>query len=134
MFLSREVQHVDQTVVCIVFLFSVSHNLCLFLTPTFSVPHEGGAVGVCQHDAGQVSHRCLHPQQQTGEHLTGPGLPKLRQVGVTKMEVYSFTKRAQDKISTLIAPSSLPLLSDQCTIGLVVPIWSDTQVYLDGDG
>ncbi|KAJ8269387.1 hypothetical protein COCON_G00119940 [Conger conger] len=24
--------------------------------------------------------------------------------------------------------------SDQCTIGLVVPIWSDTQVYLDGDG
>ncbi|XP_064200130.1 protein phosphatase Slingshot homolog 3 isoform X1 [Anguilla rostrata] len=24
--------------------------------------------------------------------------------------------------------------SDHCTIGLVVPIWSDTQVYLDGDG
>ncbi|KAK6298824.1 hypothetical protein J4Q44_G00303340 [Coregonus suidteri] len=24
--------------------------------------------------------------------------------------------------------------SGQCTIGLVVPIWSDTQVYLDGDG
>ncbi|XP_033829837.1 protein phosphatase Slingshot homolog 3 [Periophthalmus magnuspinnatus] len=24
--------------------------------------------------------------------------------------------------------------SDQCTIGLVLPIWSDTQVYLDGDG
>ncbi|XP_059201843.1 protein phosphatase Slingshot homolog 3 [Centropristis striata] len=24
--------------------------------------------------------------------------------------------------------------SDQCTIGLVLPVWSDTQVYLDGDG
>ncbi|XP_056899877.1 protein phosphatase Slingshot homolog 3 isoform X1 [Takifugu flavidus] len=24
--------------------------------------------------------------------------------------------------------------SDHCTIGLVMPIWSDTQVYLDGDG
>uniref|UniRef100_W5MNQ2 protein-serine/threonine phosphatase n=1 Tax=Lepisosteus oculatus TaxID=7918 RepID=W5MNQ2_LEPOC len=24
--------------------------------------------------------------------------------------------------------------SDDCTIGLVLPIWSDTQVYLDGDG
>ncbi|XP_026185938.1 protein phosphatase Slingshot homolog 3 isoform X2 [Mastacembelus armatus] len=24
--------------------------------------------------------------------------------------------------------------SDHCTIGLVLPIWSDTQVYLDGDG
>ncbi|XP_028271371.1 protein phosphatase Slingshot homolog 3 isoform X2 [Parambassis ranga] len=24
--------------------------------------------------------------------------------------------------------------SDQCTIGLVMPVWSDTQVYLDGDG
>uniref|UniRef100_A0A8C6U6E3 protein-serine/threonine phosphatase n=2 Tax=Neogobius melanostomus TaxID=47308 RepID=A0A8C6U6E3_9GOBI len=24
--------------------------------------------------------------------------------------------------------------SNQCTIGLVLPIWSDTQVYLDGDG
>ncbi|TKS72396.1 Protein phosphatase [Collichthys lucidus] len=24
--------------------------------------------------------------------------------------------------------------SEQCTIGLVMPVWSDTQVYLDGDG
>lgn len=24
--------------------------------------------------------------------------------------------------------------SDTCTIGLVLPVWSDTQVYLDGDG
>nr|XP_046261297.1 protein phosphatase Slingshot homolog 3 [Scatophagus argus]XP_046261298.1 protein phosphatase Slingshot homolog 3 [Scatophagus argus] len=24
--------------------------------------------------------------------------------------------------------------SDHCTIGLVLPVWSDTQVYLDGDG
>ncbi|KAG7230284.1 hypothetical protein INR49_024388 [Caranx melampygus] len=24
--------------------------------------------------------------------------------------------------------------SNQCTIGLVLPVWSDTQVYLDGDG
>ncbi|KAJ3587757.1 hypothetical protein NHX12_011354 [Muraenolepis orangiensis] len=25
-------------------------------------------------------------------------------------------------------------LDEECTIGLVVPVWSDTQVYLDGDG
>lgn len=32
-------------------------------------------------------------------------------------------------ISSVLLPCS-----EQCTIGLVMPIWSDTQVYLDGDG
>lgn len=36
-----------------------------------------------------------------------------------------------DKIINLFCP---PPCSDYCTIGLVMPIWSDTQVYLDGDG
>lgn len=29
---------------------------------------------------------------------------------------------------------ALPVCSDLCTIGLVLPVWSDTQVFLDGDG
>lgn len=33
-----------------------------------------------------------------------------------------------------LTPSYLLSLSDDCTIGLVLPVWSDTQVYLDGDG
>lgn len=36
---------------------------------------------------------------------------------------------------TFLSLSGLfPPCSDRCTIGLVLPIWSDTQVYLDGDG
>lgn len=31
---------------------------------------------------------------------------------------------------TLLSPVS----SHSCTLGLVLPLWSDTQVYLDGDG
>lgn len=27
-----------------------------------------------------------------------------------------------------------PASSYSCTLGLVLPLWSDTQVYLDGDG
>lgn len=27
-----------------------------------------------------------------------------------------------------------PASSPSCTLGLVLPLWSDTQVYLDGDG
>lgn len=27
-----------------------------------------------------------------------------------------------------------PVSSPSCTLGLVLPLWSDTQVYLDGDG
>lgn len=30
----------------------------------------------------------------------------------------------------LLSPAS----SHSCTLGLVLPLWSDTQVYLDGDG
>ena len=29
---------------------------------------------------------------------------------------------------------SVPASSPSCTLGLVLPLWSDTQVYLDGDG
>lgn len=24
--------------------------------------------------------------------------------------------------------------ADRCTLGMVLPLWSDTQVFLDGDG
>lgn len=35
---------------------------------------------------------------------------------------------------SFVSVASCLLCSDQCTIGLVLPVWSDTQVYLDGDG
>ncbi|XP_041916813.1 protein phosphatase Slingshot homolog 3 [Alosa sapidissima] len=40
-----------------------------------------------------------------------------------------------NKNETLLLGMDLPdMQSDQCTIGLVLPVWSDTQVFLDGDG
>ncbi|XP_063044093.1 protein phosphatase Slingshot homolog 3 [Engraulis encrasicolus] len=40
-----------------------------------------------------------------------------------------------NKDESLLLGMDLPdMNSDQCTIGLVLPVWSDTQVFLDGDG
>ncbi|KAL2088281.1 hypothetical protein ACEWY4_015180 [Coilia grayii] len=40
-----------------------------------------------------------------------------------------------NKDESLLLGMDLPdIESDQCTIGLVLPVWSDTQVFLDGDG
>ncbi|XP_042563927.1 protein phosphatase Slingshot homolog isoform X2 [Clupea harengus] len=40
-----------------------------------------------------------------------------------------------NKMESLLLGMDLPdMQSDQCTIGLVLPVWSDTQVFLDGDG
>ncbi|XP_062855945.1 protein phosphatase Slingshot homolog 3 [Trichomycterus rosablanca] len=42
---------------------------------------------------------------------------------------------ASRKHESLLLGMDFPnVLSDECTIGLVLPVWSDTQVYLDGDG
>uniref|UniRef100_H3D9N8 protein-serine/threonine phosphatase n=1 Tax=Tetraodon nigroviridis TaxID=99883 RepID=H3D9N8_TETNG len=38
------------------------------------------------------------------------------------------------KEESLLLGMDFPNSDDHCTIGLVMPIWSDTQVYLDGDG
>lgn len=37
---------------------------------------------------------------------------------------------AEETVAFLLSPAS----SSSCTLGLVLPLWSDTQVYLDGDG
>uniref|UniRef100_A0A3Q3VRY2 protein-serine/threonine phosphatase n=1 Tax=Mola mola TaxID=94237 RepID=A0A3Q3VRY2_MOLML len=40
-----------------------------------------------------------------------------------------------DKQESLLLGMDFPNSeSDQCTVGLVLPVWSDTQVFLDGDG
>lgn len=42
---------------------------------------------------------------------------------------------ASHKYESLLLGMDFPNMnSDACTVGLVLPIWSDTQVYLDGDG
>lgn len=38
--------------------------------------------------------------------------------------------RCWGTMAFLLSPASSP----SCTLGLVLPLWSDTQVYLDGDG
>ncbi|XP_017282687.1 protein phosphatase Slingshot homolog [Kryptolebias marmoratus] len=59
-------------------------------------------------------------------------LESVSPVRVRYLIVVSTTSSKQESILLgMDFPSSD---SNQCTIGLVLPIWSDTQVYLDGDG
>lgn len=66
--------------------------------------------------------------------LLGMDFPNSERFGCAR----SMTQKLKAEILWLIrlsfVPSTPPPCSDHCTIGLVMPIWSDTQVYLDGDG
>ncbi|XP_054453492.1 protein phosphatase Slingshot homolog 3 [Anoplopoma fimbria] len=100
---------------------------------TFPTPHspvkEGGG-------APDTRRRHLHAMV---EHLRPEDTIKL---AVQLESVSSVRVRYLIVVSTLGNKQESILLgmdfpksdSDLCTIGLVLPVWSDTQVYLDGDG
>ncbi|KAJ8371889.1 hypothetical protein AAFF_G00299270 [Aldrovandia affinis] len=59
----------------------------------------------------------------------------LESVSPVRMRYLLVISTLCNKYETILLGMDFPTKdSDQCTIGLVVPIWSDTQVYLDGDG
>ncbi|XP_076877126.1 protein phosphatase Slingshot homolog 3 isoform X2 [Brachyhypopomus gauderio] len=60
---------------------------------------------------------------------------RLESVSSVRLRYLLIVTTASHKQESLLLGMDFPhVSSDHCTIGLVLPIWSDTQVYLDGDG
>ncbi|XP_060740666.1 protein phosphatase Slingshot homolog 3 isoform X2 [Tachysurus vachellii] len=60
---------------------------------------------------------------------------RLESVSPIRVRYLLIVSTVSHKQESLLLGMDFPSInSDYCTIGLVLPIWSDTQVYLDGDG
>ncbi|MCJ8733719.1 hypothetical protein PDJAM_G00226770 [Pangasius djambal] len=60
---------------------------------------------------------------------------RLESVSAVRVRYLLIVTTTSHKQESLLLGMDFPNMnSDDCTIGLVLPIWSDTQVYLDGDG
>ncbi|KAI4873801.1 hypothetical protein NFI96_008520 [Prochilodus magdalenae] len=60
---------------------------------------------------------------------------RLESVSPVRVRYLLVVTTSNHKQESLLLGMDFPTVnSEQCTIGLVLPIWSDTQVYLDGDG
>ncbi|XP_027018081.1 protein phosphatase Slingshot homolog 3 isoform X2 [Tachysurus fulvidraco] len=60
---------------------------------------------------------------------------RLESVSPIRVRYLLIVSTASNKQESLLLGMDFPSISsDDCSIGLVLPIWSDTQVYLDGDG
>ncbi|XP_057706032.1 protein phosphatase Slingshot homolog 3 [Corythoichthys intestinalis] len=60
---------------------------------------------------------------------------QLESVSTVRVRYLIVVSTRANKDETILLGMDFPKQdSDECTIGLVLPVWSDTQVYLDGDG
>ncbi|XP_050983620.1 protein phosphatase Slingshot homolog 3 [Labeo rohita] len=60
---------------------------------------------------------------------------RLESVSPVRVRYLLIVSTLNEKHESLLLGMDFPgSNSDECTIGLVLPVWSDTQVYLDGDG
>uniref|UniRef100_A0A8I3NG69 protein-serine/threonine phosphatase n=1 Tax=Canis lupus familiaris TaxID=9615 RepID=A0A8I3NG69_CANLF len=70
-------------------------------------------------------------------HLVFPRQPSWRQHGPPRLRyllVVSTREHLSQDETVLLGVDFPDSSSSSCTLGLVLPLWSDTQVYLDGDG
>uniref|UniRef100_A0A3Q2Q1A5 protein-serine/threonine phosphatase n=1 Tax=Fundulus heteroclitus TaxID=8078 RepID=A0A3Q2Q1A5_FUNHE len=86
--------------------------------------------------ASAIRHRHLHAMlEQLRPEDTIRLAVELESVSTVRVRylivVSTLASRQENILLGMDFPSSD---SDHCTIGLVLPVWSDTQVYLDGDG
>nr|XP_015800386.2 protein phosphatase Slingshot homolog 3 isoform X2 [Nothobranchius furzeri] len=59
---------------------------------------------------------------------------QLESASLVRVRYLIVVSTASSKGESILLGMDFPHSDSQCTIGLVLPIWSDTQVYLDGDG
>ncbi|KAM3867214.1 protein phosphatase Slingshot homolog 3 [Diretmus argenteus] len=93
------------------------------------LPKQGGGVSDTQHRHLHAMIALLRPEDtiKLAVQLESLNLVRVRYLIV----VSTLSHKHESILLGMDFPNSD---SDQCTIGLVVPVWSDTQVYLDGDG
>lgn len=91
--------------------------------------NEGG-------EAPNTRHRQLHAMvEQLRPEDTIKLAVQLESVSSVRVRYLIVVSTLSNKQESILLGMDFPNSdSDQCTIGLVLPIWSDTQVYLDGDG
>ncbi|KAM9850239.1 protein phosphatase Slingshot homolog 3 isoform 2-T2 [Aulostomus maculatus] len=86
--------------------------------------------------ASATRHRHLHAMvEQLRPEDTVKLAVQLESVSTVRVRYLIVVATLSNKEESILLGMDFPSSdSDQCTIGLVLPIWSDTQVYLDGDG
>lgn len=99
-------------------------------SPTATSPVKQGS-GV-----SDTQHRQIHAMvEQLRPEDTIKLAVRLESVNPVRVRYLIVVSTLGNKQESILLGMDFPSLdSDQCTIGLVLPIWSDTQVYLDGDG
>ncbi|XP_062281488.1 protein phosphatase Slingshot homolog 3 [Scomber scombrus] len=87
-------------------------------------------------DASSTRHRQLHAMfELLRPEDTIKLAVQLESVSTVRVRYLIVVSTLNSKQESILLGMDFPNSdSDQCTIGLVLPIWSDTQVYLDGDG
>uniref|UniRef100_A0A7N9AST9 Slingshot N-terminal domain-containing protein n=1 Tax=Mastacembelus armatus TaxID=205130 RepID=A0A7N9AST9_9TELE len=115
----------------VVLLLEEGEDLGLHETPhTVTSPvRQGGRASDTQHRQLQAMIELLRPEDTIKLAVQ---LESASPVRVRYLIVVSTLVSKQESI--LLGMDFPNSDSDHCTIGLVLPIWSDTQVYLDGDG
>ncbi|KAK3564609.1 hypothetical protein QTP86_023752, partial [Hemibagrus guttatus] len=104
-------------------------------------PHEGATPSQFQNaqlvgGASQTKHRHLHAMiSLLRPEDTVKLAVRLESASPVRVRYLLIITTTSHKLESLLLGMDFPSInSDNCTIGLVLPIWSDTQVYLDGDG
>uniref|UniRef100_A0A3P8ZIA2 protein-serine/threonine phosphatase n=1 Tax=Esox lucius TaxID=8010 RepID=A0A3P8ZIA2_ESOLU len=89
----------------------------------------GGGASETQHRHLQAMVSLLRPEDTIKLAV------RLESVSSVRVRYLIVVSTLHNKQESLLLGMDFPEAeSDQCTIGLVLPIWSATQVYLDGDG
>ncbi|XP_076021110.1 protein phosphatase Slingshot homolog 3 [Genypterus blacodes] len=98
--------------------------------PEQTEPAEGGA------RASDTQHRHLHAMLELLRPEDTIQLAvQLESVSPVRVRYLIVVSTLSNKQESILLGMDFPASdSVQCTIGLVLPVWSDTQVYLDGDG
>ncbi|KAL7863471.1 hypothetical protein SRHO_G00124550 [Serrasalmus rhombeus] len=97
--------------------------------PSYQSIGLGGGASDTQHRHLQAMVSLLRPEDTVKLAVR---LESTSAVRVRYLLIVATSSRKQE--SLLLGMDFPSMNSDQCTIGLVLPVWSDTQVYLDGDG
>ncbi|XP_019730359.1 protein phosphatase Slingshot homolog 3 [Hippocampus comes] len=100
-------------------------------------PHEETLLPQKQEDcASDKRHRHIHAMVELLRPEDSIKLAvQLESISSVRIRYLIIVSTLANKDETILLGMDFPKQdSDECTIGLVLPVWSDTQVYLDGDG
>lgn len=104
---------------------------CCWLCVDLPSSHPGGPAGECMVRSRAVHGGGVHQREarHRGEHPAGNRLHQQRLVRKTRETGWIGLHVCWLTVDVVFSPSS-----KSCSIGMVLPLWSDTKIHLDGDG